>query len=114
MNSRKIQLITFSIFLLMVLSKLQVFAQDRLSVGVSAQMLNTRFLVNISNFQTKGIYRPGSNVFIDYKLSRKYTLRSGIGYSMITQNSDVFKNNINYLAIPLYLKTGNFKEFDAF
>jgi len=33
----------------------------------------------------------------------------GIGYSLYTQNTSKFKNNFNYLTIPLYFKGGSFK-----
>ena len=92
----------------------QVLAQEKIAFGISTQIFNTRFLTNVSNFQTKGIYRPGTVAFVDWKFSKRYDLRSGLGYSLMTQNSDVFKNNINYLVVPVYLKSGQFKENSRF
>ena len=86
------------------------FAQEKWSAGLSAQMINTRFLVNAANFQTRGAFRPTSIFFAEYNLGKKYSLHSGIGYSMMTQKSDVFKNNFQYLAMPVYLKKGRLHE----
>ena len=107
----KQKVILFHLFsFLMLLNSLGLFAQEKMAIGISAQMLNTRFLVNASNFQTKGAYRPTSVLFTEYNFGEKYCLHTGLGYSMMTQNSDAFKNNFNYLVMPLYLKKGRLKE----
>jgi hypothetical protein len=95
---------------LVILNKTQVYAQERLAVGVSAQILNTRLMVNVSNPSTKGAYRPTSIFFTEYSFGKKYSVHAGLGYSMMTQNSDVFRNNFNYLVMPLYFKIGRLKE----
>jgi hypothetical protein len=91
-------------------NKTGLFAQEKISIGISAQMLNTRFLVNVSNFRTKGAYRPTSIFFTEYNFGKRYCVHTGLGYSMMTQNSDAFRNNFNYLVMPLYLKKGRLKE----
>jgi len=95
---------------LIILNSSGLFAQEKLSVGFSAQMLNTRFLVNVSNFQTKGAYRPTSILFAEYNFREKFRVHAGLGYSMMTQNSDAFRNNFHYLIMPLYFKIGRLKE----
>jgi hypothetical protein len=95
---------------LAILTKPEAYAQEKLSAGISAQMINTRFLVNVSNFKTKGAFRPTTILFTEYCFSKKYSVHTGFGYSMMTQNSDAFKNNFHYLVMPMYLKTGRLKE----
>ena len=87
-----------------------VQAQGKLSIGLSTQMLNTKLIVNASNINAKGAYRPTSVLFAEYNFWRKMAVHSGLGYTMMTQNSDAFKNNYHYLAMPLYLKHGKLEE----
>jgi hypothetical protein len=95
---------------LIILNISGLFAQEKMSIGISAQMINTRFLANVANFQTKGAYRPTSIIFTEYDFGKKYCVHTGLGYSMMTQNSDAFRNNFHYLIIPLYFKIGRLKE----
>jgi hypothetical protein len=80
---------------------------NRFSVGLSAQMLNTRIVdMEVLNLQVRGALRPTINVFGEMNLGAKFILHSGLGYSMMTQKSDNFRNNLHYLMIPVYFKTG--------
>jgi hypothetical protein len=87
-----------------------VNAQEKLSFGLSTQIQNTKLLVNASSLIVKGAYRPTSILFTEYNFWRKMSIHTGIGYTMMTQNSDAFKNDFHYLAMPLYLKHGKMKD----
>ena len=89
---------------------LHLHAQDRFSIGVSTQIHNTRLMVDYSSTHVKGAYRPGSIFLAEYEFGKHMGLHTGLGYTMMTQNSDAFKNNFHYLAMPLYLKIGRLKE----
>lgn len=81
-------------------------AQGKLSAGLSAQVLNTQLVVNVSSLNAKGAYRPGTTIFLEYDIGKNMALHTGLGYTMMTQNSDAFTNDFHYLAIPLHLKFG--------
>lgn len=89
---------------------LHLHAQDRFLIGVSTQIHNTRLMVDYSSTRVKGAYRPSSVLFAEYEFGKHLGLHTGLGYTMMTQNSDAFKNNFHYLAMPLYLKIGRLKE----
>ncbi len=89
---------------------LHIHAQDRFLIGVSTQIHNTRLMVDYSSTHVKGAYRPGCVLFAEYEFGKHMGLHTGLGYTMMTQNSDAFKNNFHYLAMPLYLKIGRLKE----
>lgn len=85
-------------------------AQDRISVGVSAQLSNTRLMADYASTRVKGAYCPGSVLFAEYEFGKYMGIHTGFGYSMMSQNSDAFKNNFHYMAMPLYLKIGRLKD----
>ena len=86
-------------------------AQHGLSAGLSTQLINTRMVdFSAKNISTQGAYRPATTLFVEYEFGRKCAFQSGLGYTMMTQNSDQFKNNFHYLAMPLYFKTGRLSE----
>ncbi len=86
-------------------------AQHGLSAGLSTQLINTRMVdFGGRNIGTKGAYRPATNLFVEYELGRRCAFQTGLGYAMMTQNSDQFKNNFHYLAMPLYFKIGRLSE----
>jgi hypothetical protein len=84
-------------------------AQGKLSAGLSAQLINTRLVVNVSSLNAKGAYRPGTTLFVEYDMGKNMALHTGLGYTMMTQNSDAFTNDFHYLAVPLHLKFGRLK-----
>lgn len=84
----------------------RLYAQERLQIGTSLQIHNTRMLVDYSSTKVKGAYRPTSILFAEFEFGKKMALHSGLGYTIMTQNSDAFKNDFHYLALPLYLKFG--------
>lgn len=84
-------------------------AQGKLSAGLSVQAINTQLVVNVSSLNAKGAYRPGTTLFVEYDLGKNMALHTGLGYTMMTQNSDAFTNDFHYLAIPLHLKFGRLK-----
>lgn len=96
--------------LLIVAGIKSINAQEKLSLGLSSQIQNTQLVVSASNPGVKGAYRPTSVLFAEYSLGKNMAVHTGLGYTMMTQNSDAFKNNFHYLALPLYLKHGKIKE----
>ena len=88
----------------------RLYAQERLQIGTSLQIHNTRMLVDYSSTKVKGAYRPTTILFAEFEFGKRLALHSGLGYTMMTQNSDAFKNNFHYLALPLYLKFGRLKD----
>ena len=85
-------------------------AQHRFLIGVSTQIHNTRLMVDYSSTHVKSAYRPSSVLFAEYEFGKHLGLHTGLGYTMMTQNSDAFKNNLHYLAMPIYLKIGRLKD----
>ena len=90
---------------------LHLNAQGRLEIGISTQLHNTRLMVDLTTSKVKGAYRPAEVLFAQYGLGRHLALHSGLGYAMMTQNSDAFKNNFHYLALPVHMKIGRLKEY---
>ena len=90
--------------------RLQLEAQDRFSIGLSSQINNTRMMVDYASTRVKSAYRPAGILFSEIDLGRRLGFHTGLGYTMMTQNSDAFKNNFHYLAMPLYLKVGRLHE----
>jgi hypothetical protein len=91
-----------------------IFAQEKLLVGISGQMINTRIMTDYLNPHTKGAFRPTSIVYFEYNFGKKCAIHSGLGYTMMTQNSEAFKNNFHYLTMPLYLKIGRVQNDNRF
>lgn len=87
----------------------QPYAQERLRAGISSQIHNTRMMVDYSSTKVKGAFRPTDVLFAELEFGRHMAIHTGLGYTMMTQNSDAFKNNFHYLALPLYLKIGRLK-----
>ena len=102
------------ILIIMLISEgavgLQLFAQGKFQIGLSSQIHNTRLMVDYSSTRVKGAYRPTCVFFAEYDIGRHLGLHTGLGYTMMTQNSDAFKNNFHYLAMPLYLKIGRLND----
>jgi hypothetical protein len=85
-------------------------AQEKWVLGTSLQMVNTKiFDINLMNTQTQGAFRPGTTLFTEYNFGKRYAIHTGLGYTMMTQNSDQFKNNFHYLSVPVYFKLGRLK-----
>jgi len=89
---------------------LHLNAQEKLQLGISTQIHNTRLMVDLSSTHVKGAYRPTNVLFAEYSFGKHLAIHTGLGYTMMTQNSDAFKNNFHYLALPLYLKIGRLKD----
>jgi opacity protein-like surface antigen len=113
-------MIKLKVFLFLLVSFFLFFrisglsAQDKLSVGISGQMHNTRIMTDYVNPHTKGAFRPTSIVYFEYDFGKKWSLHSGLGYTMMTQNSEAFKNNFHYLTMPIYLKIGRIQDNKRF
>ncbi|MGW8315680.1 MAG: hypothetical protein ACWGNV_08780 [Bacteroidales bacterium] len=88
------------------ITHLDLHAQGRMLIGISTQIHNTRLMVDLSSTKVKGAYRPSNVVFTEFEFGRFMAFHTGLGYAMMTQNSDAFKNNFHYLSLPLYLKFG--------
>jgi hypothetical protein len=96
------------IFLVSFVSKSN--AQEGFWYGVSLGVQNTYLVSKMSSIDAKNALRPNTMIDIEYRYSPKFALQSGVGYSLFTQNTSKFKNNFNYLTIPLYIKGGGFKD----
>jgi hypothetical protein len=96
------------IFLVSFVSKSN--AQEGFWYGVSLGVQNTYLVSKLSSIDAKNALRPNTMIDIEYRYSPKFALQSGVGYSLFTQNTSKFKNNFNYLTIPLYIKGGRFKD----
>jgi hypothetical protein len=98
------------IWLVLVLVIKPLSAQKGLWYGVSGGVQNTYLRSWIrSEIDAKNAIRPVILFNLEYQFSSGASIQSGIGYSLYTQNTSKFKNNFNYLTIPLYLKGGSFK-----
>ncbi|MFH1052013.1 MAG: hypothetical protein V1779_13920 [bacterium] len=86
------------------------YCQDNY-VGLSMDVQNTK-LIDFSelNLNTQGAYRPSMTIKYEYVFKNKNAFQTGFGYNMITQKSDLFKNNFYYLSVPLHYKTNVTKE----
>ena len=76
------------------------------SFGIQNTLLSSK---NSSEIDVKNAFRPMSTLDIEYRFNPKISIQSGLGYALYTQNTSKFKNNFNYLVIPLYIKGGKFK-----
>lgn len=86
-------------------------AQKGIWYGVSCGAQNTYLYSWIrSEIDAKNAIRPFTTLDLQFQLSPKAAIQTGIGYSLYTQNTSKFKNNFNYLTIPVYLKGGSFKK----
>jgi hypothetical protein len=104
------RLVSLSISVICLAFGTHLKAQDRLSIGLSSQINNTRLMVDYSSTKVKGAQRPASILYTEFEFGRYLGFHTGLGYTMMSQNSDAFKNNFHYLAMPLYLKIGRLKE----
>ena len=104
------RLVSLSIIILSLVVSTRLDGQDRFSIGLSSQINNTRLMVDYSSTRVKGAYRPAAILYTEFEFGRYLGFHTGLGYTMMTQNSDAFKNNFHYLAMPLYLKVGRLDE----
>ncbi len=89
----------------------ELYAQKGLWYGCSFGIQNTYLRSWIkSDIDTKNVIRPFTRIDLEYRFSPKFALQTGLGYSLYTQNTSKFKNNFNYITIPLYYKGGSFKK----
>lgn len=94
-----------------IASTIIINAQDGLWIGTSIGIQNTLLSSKSrSEIDVKNAFRPISTLDLEYRFSPRFSIQSGLGYALYTQNTSEFKNNFNYLLIPLYLKGGKFKE----
>ena len=97
------------ILLLVLGSCLSSSAQQKFWFGASAGVQNTLLSSrNSSEIDVKNAFRPFSTLDIEYRLSPRIAIQSGLGYALYTQNTSKYKNNFNFLLVPLYLKVGRF------
>lgn len=86
-------------------------AQEGLHAGISTGVQNTLlWSEGRSEIDVKNVFCPLITADIEYRLEPRLGIQSGIGYALYSQNTSKFRNNFNYLTIPLYLKLGGFKK----
>ena|GEM_PF-3539702 len=87
------------------------YAQDGLHVGISIGVQNTLlWSEGRSEIDVKNAFCPLVTADIEYRFEPRLGIQSGIGYALYSQNTSKFRNNFNYLTVPLYLKLGGFKK----
>lgn len=105
---KNIFLITCIVFQLITFS---TYSQNRWSLGLSIAIQNTKLQSEtMSRVNVESAYRPFFDAIVQYRFTKKLALESGIGYSLLTQNTSEFNNNFNYLSMPFYLKLGSYKK----
>ena len=110
MKNNTNRILFFTLFLF-VLTDNPISAQKGLWYGVSIGVQNTYLRSWLrSEIDAKNTVRPVTAINLEYQFSPKAAIQSGIGYSLFTQNTSKFKNNLNYLTIPLYFKGGSLKD----
>ncbi len=86
-------------------------AQNGFHVGISAGVQNTLlWSEGRSEIDVRNAFCPLITADIEYRVEPIFGIQSGIGYSLYSQNTSKFRNNFNYLIVPLYLKLGGFKK----
>jgi len=101
---------SLTMIILLILVCNPVFSQEGLQYGLSVGIQNTLLRSkNSTEVDVKNAFCPLVTADIAYGLSNYIGIQSGIGYALYSQNTSQFRNNFNYLTIPLYLKVGGFK-----
>lgn len=96
---------------LLVLSCSFSSAQNGLRYGISAGIQNTLLNSEMSSeIDVKNAICPLVTADIEYRFAPRIGLQSGLGYALYSQNTSKFRNNFNYLTLPVYLKVGGFKK----
>lgn len=114
MKSKICQRLFLMGFILIIFIK-PLSAQKGLWYGVTFGVQNTYLRSWIrTEIDAKNAVRPVALFNLEYQFSSGVAFQSGIGYSLYTQNTSKFKNNFNYLTIPLYLKGGSFKNANKY
>ena len=86
-------------------------AQNGLRFGISAGIQNTLLSSERSSeIDVKNAFCPLVTADIEYRFAPRIGVQSGIGYALYSQNTSKFRNNFNYLTLPVYLKVGGFKK----
>lgn len=95
---------------MLILHGLPVYGQKGFRFGVSAGIQNTLLQSkNRSEIDVRSAFCPLVTADAEYRFTHQFGVQSGIGYALYTQNTSQFRNNFNYLVIPLYFKLGAFK-----
>ncbi|MGW8315682.1 MAG: porin family protein [Bacteroidales bacterium] len=95
---------------LLFLNGLPAFAQKGFRFGVSAGIQNTLLQSkNRSEIDVRSAFCPLVTADAEYGFTNQFGVQSGIGYARYAQNTSKFRNNFNYLIIPLYFKLGAFR-----
>jgi hypothetical protein len=90
------------IWFLLVLVVTPLSAQKGLWYRVSGGVQDTYLRSWIrSEIDAKHALRPVTFFNLEYQFSSGASVQSGIGYSLYTQNTSKFKNNLNYLAVRI-------------
>lgn len=99
-----------ALIILLILVSGKSTAQEGLRAGISAGMQNTllrsygRSEINVEN-----AFCPHVSADLEYRFRPRSGIQFGLGYALYSQNTSKFRNNFNYLTMPLYLKLGGFR-----
>ena len=99
------------LIILLLLSCSISSAQDGLHLGITSGVQNTLlWSEGRSEIDVRNAFCPLITADIEYRIEPRIGVKSGIGYALYSQNTSKFRNNFNYLTVPLYLKLGGFKK----
>ena len=96
--------------ILLILACPQISAQKGLQAGISIGVQNTLlYSAYRSEIDVKNAFCPLVTADIEYRFSPVLGIQSGLGYALYAQNTSKFRNNFSFLTMPVYLKTGGFR-----
>lgn len=99
-----------AMIILLILVCNPAFSQKGIQYGFSVGIQNTLLRSkNNTEVDVKNAFCPLVTADIAYGISNYFGIQSGIGYALYSQNTSQFRNNFNYLSVPLYLKIGGFR-----
>ena len=98
---------------LLMLGLNPAYSQEGLHSGFSIGIQNTQlWSKDNSEIEVQNAYCPLVTAEIEYRVLPRVGVHSGAGYALYAQNTGKFRNNFNYLSVPLYLKIGGYKKND--
>ncbi len=99
-----------SVITLLILAYGPLYPQKGMHYGISIGIQNTLLRSKgYSEIDVKNAFCPLVTADIEYGFSDYFAIQSGIGYALYSQNTGKFRNNFNYLVVPLYLRYGGFR-----
>lgn len=96
--------------LMLILAFVPAYSQKGLQAGLTLGVQNTLLKSKSSSeINALNVFCPLVSADIAYGLFRNFAIQSGFGYTLYSQRTSKFRNNFNYLSVPLYVKIGGFR-----